>query len=415
MMDFEPQKREGAEVIDAKEAPVMDVQPLPAGWRQIRLSECCEIIAGSTPKREKAEYWGGDIAWATPKDLSNLDSPILEDTPEHITEQGYRSCSTTMLPRGSVLFSSRAPIGLVAITGRDMCTNQGFKSLVPGEDVDSRYLYHLMKRIAPQIQDMGRGATFKEVSKELMAEIVIPLPTKSDQTRIAVILDKADAIHRKRQQAIQLADEFLRSVFLDTFGDPVANTKRWPTYALSHLGRLARGKSKHRPRNDPVLLGGPYPLIQTGDVAQANHFVRSYTQTYSEVGLKQSKIWPRGTLCITIAANIADTAILTFDACFPDSIVGFTPSEQIRTEYIHMWLWFYQRILRDKAPESAQKNINLEILSKLDIPLPPSEQQGRFVEIFNAVEKSKSRMRDSEDDITNTFASLNQRAFRGEL
>ena len=127
-------------------------------------------------------------------------------------------------------------------------------------------------------------------------------------------------------------EDFLRSAFLEMFGDPVTNPKGWPLIKFSEIGELDRGKSQHRPRNAPELLGGPYPLIQTGDVANSGGYIRSYKSTYSEIGLKQSRMWPKGTLCITIAANIAKTGILTFDACFPDSVVGFSPNKKTNTE-----------------------------------------------------------------------------------
>ncbi|NJL60724.1 MAG: hypothetical protein HC903_01445 [Methylacidiphilales bacterium] len=121
---------------------------LPLGWKLEKLGECCQIISGSTPSRNKPEYWGGSISWVTPKDLSKLKSPILEDSPEKITEVGYKSCSTTLMPAGAILFSSRAPIGHVAIAGKPMCTNQGFKSLVPNSSVDSAFLYWCMRYFA---------------------------------------------------------------------------------------------------------------------------------------------------------------------------------------------------------------------------------------------------------------------------
>src|SRR5690606_38147340 len=101
----------------------------------------------------------------------------------------------------------------------------------------------------------------------------------------------------------------------------------WEHVPLCELGNLDRGVSKHRPRNEPALLGGPYPLVQTGDVANSEGYIQNHLSTYTELGLKQSKLWPAGTLCITIAANIANTGILTYDACFPDSVVGFVPNE----------------------------------------------------------------------------------------
>ena len=236
-----------------------------------------------------------------------------------------------------------------------------------------------------------------------------------EQKRIAAILDMADAICRKRQQAIDLTDQLLCSVFLELFGDPVTNPKGWDLVSFGSVGQLDRGKSKHRPRNDPVLLGGNHPLIQTGDVANSGGYITKYKSTYSDVGLRQSKKWPAGTLCITIAANIANTGILEFDACFPDSIVGFTPHEMVTVEYVQAWLGFLQKIIEDAAPESAQKNINLEILRDLVIPLPDIEQQKKFSHIVHHVKSTKDRMSSGVDEIQTLFTSLTYQAFGGEL
>ena len=174
------------------------------------------------------------------------------------------------------------------------------------------------------------------------------------------------------------------------FGDPVINSKGWITKRLPELGTLSRGMSKHRPRNAPELLGGSYPLIQTGDVANANGYIREYTSTYSELGFRQSKMWPKGTLCITIAANIAKTAILEFASCFPDSIVGFNAyGDDVTNEYIHHWFTFVQRIIEEQAPESAQKNINMKILSDLKVMVPDKNIQYEYVDFLKQVDKSK--------------------------
>lgn len=250
------------------------------------------------------------------------------------------------------------------------------------------------------------------VNRDSLLALRFPFPPLLEQRRIADLLNKVDKQRTKRRNALGLTDELLRSIFLDMFGDPITNPKGWERKPLGTLGILARGKSKHRPRNDPSLLGGPYPLIQTGEVASAETYIRAYSQTYSELGLQQSKMWPKGTLCITIAANIADTAILGFDACFPDSVVGFTPGEETTTEYIHFWLRSYQRILQDMAPESAQKNINLEILDGLMVGCPPIERQKNFVQAFSYVEALKTQLREGASTADNLFLSLQQRAFR---
>lgn len=178
---------------------------------------------------------------------------------------------------------------------------------------------------------------------------------------------------------------------------------------------MARGKSKNRPRDAPELLGGIYPLIQTGDIANSGGYITEYHQTYSELGLKQSKMWSSGTLCITIAANIAKTGILTFDACFPDNVVGFISGSKVKTEYVQYWLSFLQKGLEETAPESAQKNINLVILSELDIPVPPIELQKEFASIVEKVESLKQKQKQSTEEINTLFDALMQRAFNGEL
>jgi type I restriction enzyme S subunit len=145
------------------------------------------------------------------------------------------------------------------------------------------------------------------------------------------------------------------------------------------LGELNRGKSKHRPRNDPRLLGGAYPFIQTGEVRHSDGFIRSFSETYSEFGLAQSRLWPCGTLCITIAANIAETGILAFDACFPDSIVGFENHDLTTTRYVELFLRTARNKLSTFAPATAQKNINLDVLSNVAVPLPPETELRRIV------------------------------------
>ncbi len=157
--------------------------------------------------------------------------------------------------------------------------------------------------------------------------------------------------------------------------------KGWVWATMPQLGELNRGKSKHRPRNDPKLYGGQYPFIQTGDVRHANGVITEYIQTYSEEGLKQSRLWPKGTLCITIAANIADTAILGFESCFPDIIVGFiSASKDVEARFIEYFIRTAKKNVERFAPATAQKNINLEILDSVAVPLPPAGEQQLIID-----------------------------------
>lgn len=228
----------------------------------------------------------------------------------------------------------------------------------------------------------GKSIEFK---KWLTYKIpVFPIDVQEDiVNKLKVISSNIEV----QNQKMDLYKELIKSRFIEMFGDPVFNTKGYPELSLPKLGTFGRGVSKHRPRNAPALLGGKYPLIQTGDVANADLYIEKYNSTYSELGLKQSKMWKSGTLCITIAANIAKTAILTFDACFPDSVVGFTANERTNNIFIHYWFSFLQKIIEEQAPETAQKNINLGTLSGLSVIVPPINEQNRFAEWIKEIQK----------------------------
>ena len=196
--------------------------------------------------------------------------------------------------------------------------------------------------------------------------------------------------------------------------------ERWVWVTLPQIGELNRGKSKHRPRNASFLFGGRYPFVQTGDIKQANGLIGHHNQTYSEAGLKQSRLWPSGTLCITIAANIADTAILGFDACFPDSVVGFLPEiGQCNIRFVEFFLRTAKEDLERYAPATAQKNINLGTLKDLVIPFPPLAEQNviteeidRYLSVADAVEATIDAELKRSDALRQ---SILKQAFSGKL
>ena len=178
-------------------------------WPIKRIGEVCDIVSGATPRTERPEFWGGGIPWATPKDLSELDGWSLDRTARTLTGEGLASCSAAVIPEGSVLLSSRAPIGLVAVAGMPMCTNQGFKNLVCGPDVDPWYLFGWCRICTTYLQSLGRGATFKEISKRIVESIELPLPPMQRQRRFRSRLMNLTSIHRARiQSARRIANLF---------------------------------------------------------------------------------------------------------------------------------------------------------------------------------------------------------------
>ena len=261
------------------------------------------------------------------------------------------------------------------------------------EKLNPKYLYYFCEKF--DFEKLNTTVTIPSLTKSNLLNVEIPLPNLEKQKQIVELLDKVTSLISLRKQQLAKLDELVKARFVEMFGDPVKNTMDWEIKPLSELGELNRGVSKARPRNSPELLGGPYPLIQTGEVANAKTYITSFNSTYSEKGLAQSKMWPKGTLCITIAANIAQTSILTFDACFPDSVVGFISRNMTNELFIHYWFSFFQKILDEQAPQVAQKNINLKILSELNVIVPPLSLQNRFAAFVERVDRQKQTVQQS--------------------
>lgn len=390
-----------------------------SGWKNVALGDICKIVSGATPKRNVEDYWGGDIQWVTPKDISRIQGAWLFKTPERITEKGYKSCSAELLPAGSVLFSSRAPIGLVALVGEPMCTNQGFKSLVPSEHIHSEYLYYVMKHSAHKIAALGNGATFKEVSKATVSEFKIPLPPIEEQRRIAAILDKADAIRQKRKSALTLADTFLRATFLDMFGDPVTNPKGWDTKPLKEL------IDPDRPVTYGILKPGEdtpngIPYIRVVDIAAGKILEDRLRKTSSEIAHQYRRSTLReDDLLISIRGHVGRMAKV------PVSLVGANITQdtaRLAVKGVSVDFMMYclmsnsmQQYMARFIRGAAVKGINLGDLKELPIPVPEDGMQ----QVFSTLCKKHSSVIEGQLEIPKLsdtlFASLSQRAFKGEL
>jgi type I restriction enzyme S subunit len=286
------------------------------------------------------------------------------------------------------------------------------------------FLDRLILSLNREIFSLGRGAAQKNLDVPAFKALRISYPSSiADQRRIVAILDEAfEGIATAKAHAernLRNAREVFESR-LHTFFDDEAS-ERWPRRTLREVALdFGRGKSKHRPRNDPVLYGGPYPFIQTGDVRGSDHIITEYTQTYSEAGLAQSKLWPKGTLCITIAANIAETGVLGFDACFPDSVIGVVVDEEkTSSKYIEYMLGTFKAALKAKGKGSAQDNINLGTFENERFPFPDLETQSRIVQTLDGLSAEVIRVEDlyqrklaALDDLKQ---SLLHQAFSGAL
>ncbi len=251
--------------------------------------------------------------------------------------------------------------------------------------------------------------------------ISVPIPNINEQQRIVGVLDEAfENIEKAKQNTLQNLNN-AKELFESYLTSILINKDDWDKKKLSEVCiDFGRGRSRHRPRNDKKLYGGQYPFIQTGDIRNSDHFITEYTQTYNEVGLAQSKLWPKGTLCITIAANIAETGVLTFDACFPDSVIGCVFDEtKTNIDYVEYLLQSFKAILQAEGKGSAQDNINLGTFEKQYFPFPDKSIQDEIVEKLDGMRKNIANLEQiytqKLQDLDELKQSILQKAFNGEL
>jgi type I restriction enzyme S subunit len=401
-----------------------------AGWKRLTLAEIAVWGSGGTPKSSNKAYYGGKIPFLLIKDLNDGDVHSSTNT---ITELGLSNSSAKIVNPDSVLIAMYGSIGKLGINKIPVATNQAIaftKELSPS--VYYLFLFYYLLSIRNLLISMGKGGTQQNISQTILKKIPFPLPPLPEQHRIVekieelfTELDHGVAALKKAKEQLKI---YRQSVLKWAFEGRLTNhtfvkgelPKSWSFATLSKLGELARGKSKHRPRNDKKLFGGPYPFIQTGEVKAAGHTITSFEKTYSEFGLKQSKLWPQGTLCITIAANIAETAFLGFEGCFPDSIVGFTANaEKVDPLYVFYFFKANQSRLESFAPATAQKNINLRILEAISIPYcTPEEQKVIIDEIESRLSVADNLEKTIEETLLKTEAlrqSILKSAFEGRL
>lgn len=463
-MGFEALAR-GRKASAVNAEPVEGPWDLPDGWRWERLGN---LVEKSTAKHQ-------------PDKESHLPFVGLEHIPPHemrIESVGsfadMRSAGSAFLP-GDVLYGRLRPyLNKVWVADRAGACSGELLVLRPKAGMDARYIAlnlhsqryvyyasHIVTGDRPRIDfdlvgafpvpvpDEGTqrqvvtriDALFAEIDEgeAALAEARAGVETYRKALLKAAVTGELTADWRAANPPQETGEQLLARILADRrarwHADPKNARKKyaepagpdtdglpelpegWAWAGLQQLGDFGRGKSKHRPRNDPKLYGGPYPFIQTGIVAESDGDIARFEQTYTEMGKAQSKLWPEGTLCITIAANIAKTGVLTFDACFPDSIVGLTCADGVNPRYVELFIRTVREELDRWAPATAQKNINLETLYEVAVPLPSTTEQARIVTVAREETGLETTLEDAGlEALASTLRqSILAAAFRGEF
>ena len=397
------------------------MKKLPGGWTFQSLGEVFEVIGGGTPSKKVAANYDGDIPWATIRDMQTDE---ISGTERSITERGLKNSSAKLIPTGEVVMASRVGLGRASILRQDTAINQDIRALIPKhpDQINRRFCLYWLQSMAEKIVAAGSGATVQGIKLPFIRSLRFPVVARDEQDFIVAILDQAfAALDRARAHAEANLDDaraLFDRVLVTTFDDLLPQSKMM---ALASAAKdFSRGKSRHRPRNAPELYGGRYPFIQTGDIRRSEGSIREFSQTYSEAGLAQSKLWPVGTVCITIAANIAETGVMEFEGCFPDSVIGMVPDPTVADPYyVEYMLRYFAEELKQKGKGAAQDNINLATFESALFPFPSLEQQRAVVEKLDGIAAYTKRARQGYEQTIAGIAALRQsllqQAFSGRL
>ena len=353
-----------------------------AEWKECTISDIGTVIGGATPSTKKSEnYDGGQIPWITPKDLSTFSGRYISRGDRNITEVGLKSCSTQLLPAHSVLFSSRAPIGYVAIAQNEVCTNQGFKSVVPNENTDYLFLYYLLKYNKETIEHMGSGTTFKEVSGNTMKGIHVKVPVSiEEQRKIAGVLDALDTKiednEKINKNLEQQAEALFHSFFIEN-ANPI-----WEDGVLSDLGTVVAGGTPSKTKPEYYSEQGIAWITPKDLSLNKSKFISRGEIDISELGLSKSSAtkMPTGTVLFSSRAPIGYIAIAANEVTTNQGFKSVVPNENVGTAFMYYLLKFLLPTIEGMASGSTFKEISGAGMKSVPVVIPDNET----IEKFNA-------------------------------
>ena len=348
-----------------------------------KLGDICEIVSGSTPKTGVPEYWDGDVKWITPAEIAD-DSYIITDSVRHITELGAQRTGLSSFPEGTVILSSRAPIGKVAIAGCEMYCNQGFKNLICSEMINNRYLYWFLKGNTEYLNSLGRGATFKEISKQIVSDIEINVPAMNVQKEAVRVLERISDVIRDRRQELQKLDELIKARFVEMFGDPILNQKGFPVYRMDEIVEFQGGSQPDKKYFEYEATDENIRLIQIRDYKTDNYI------TYIPKAMAKRFCTAEDIMIGRYGPPIFQI-LQGIEGSFNVALMKATPKQGNR-EYVR---WFLKQdcllhYLEGMSKRTAgQDGIQMDKLKSYPFPLAPLEIQEQFVTFATQVDKSK--------------------------
>lgn len=444
-----PEERLAAALVPEEEWPYA----LPNGWKWVYLGEITTIVGGGTPSSRCPEYYDdGKIPWITPADLSDYNEVYISHGRRNITQLGLEKSSAKLMPENTVLLSSRAPIGYVAIAANDICTNQGFKSFLPSIHFIPEYLYWFLKGNQALLQQYASGTTFLELSSRRASEIKLPIPPLSEQRRLVARIEslfaKLDAAREKVQSVLDSHETRKAALLHDAFTGKLTakwreehqtelrEIKQFPSklksapnhvdalagkWALVRLGDVITWSSGGTPsRKHPEYYSGDIPWVKTGELNNTYIYDTSEKITKEAIAQSSAKVLPVNTVLLAMyGATIGKVGILGVEAATNQACACGICSEWVDYRFLFYYLQSQKSSFICSGKGGAQPNISQTIIKQYEFPLPSLPEQQEIIRILGRLLAREQRARQAAEETLTVIDRMKQailaRAFRGEL
>ena len=380
-----------------------------------KLGDICEIVSGSTPKTNVEEYWDGDIKWITPAEI-NENVYVINDSVRKITKLAVEKTGLSSFPKGTVILSSRAPIGKVAIAGCEMYCNQGFKNLICSEKIYNKYLYWFLKGNTIFLNSLGRGATFKEISKSIVSKIEIYVPPIKEQYEVVKNLETVSRIIELRKQELCALDILVKARFVEMFGDPAINSMGWPEALIGDNCFVTKLAGFEYTQYINYKKSGDIVMVKAQNVknGKLNRKDLSFISKEVSDSLPRSQLAPGDVVMTYVGANIGDVAVIDdeYEYHLAPNVAKIRPDAAVYDSiyFMYMLMLLNSYIIKNSA-DTAKAALGMDRIRKLNVFIPPIEIQRKFSKFIRQVDKSKVKVQKALDETQKLFDSLMQQYF----
>ena len=367
----------------------------------VRLGDICKVVSGSTPKSNVSEYWDGDIKWITPAEIDD-NSYLIYDTVRKITALAVEKTGLYSFPKGTVILSSRAPIGKVAIAGCEMYCNQGFKNLICSERIYNKYLFWFLKYKKEYLNSLGRGATFKEISKQIVENITIKLPSMDKQIDIVKKMETIRTIILLKERELEKIDNLVKARFIEMFGDPVLNPFEWQKNTLETNATLLNGRAYSQ---DELLDSGKYPVLRVGN------FFSNRGWYYSDLELEEDKYCDNGDLLYAWSASFGPQIWHGGKVIYHYHIWKVLVGNAYNKLFLCKLLEYTTESFMGETHGIAMLHLTKSGMEKTEFIVPPLALQEVFAAFVTQIDKSTAVIQKSIDELQILFDSVMQKYF----